>query len=405
MNAQKTVRGALAIAVMALSVAAFVWLRQWQEPSLSWSQIRTALVEIGPVERTVTAAGIVVSASGQVVVSPAESRILKLLRRPGASVRKGDPIMILDRGEADLGADRLAEELELNRTDRIQLGLDLETRLGELVTEEEILRLEAENLHAKVLQGRDLLELGAVSRVYVREAERAEERLAAQRLQIEASRRAASEAADSRMQSLALERKMLERELTEAARRNNQAEIRADRDGVLTWILEEQGAAVYPGEVLARIADQSFRVDASLPAVHAYLVDHGQRAHVRLDDGEFLMGEVSRLSTDVDGATALEIGLADGSDPRLRSDMRVVVYVVVAQKEATLRLPCGPAIAGAEGGRDVFVLLGEVAVRRRIQIGLSGFDYCQVLAGLVKGEEVIISDTAEYLTLPLVAVR
>ncbi len=62
-------------------------------------------------------------------------------------------------------------------------------------------------------------------------------------------------------------------------------------------------------------------------------------------------------------------------------------------------------IAGAEGGRDVFVLLGEVAVRRRIQIGLSGFDYCQVLAGLVEGEEVIISDTAEYLTLPLVAVR
>ena len=62
-------------------------------------------------------------------------------------------------------------------------------------------------------------------------------------------------------------------------------------------------------------------------------------------------------------------------------------------------------IAGAEGGRDVFVLLGEVAVRRRIQIGLSVFDYCQVLAGLEEGEEVIISDTAEYLTLPLVAVR
>ena len=97
-------------------------------------------------------------------------------------------------------------------------------------------------------------------------------------------------------------------------------------------------------------------------------------------------------------------GLADGSDPRLRSDMWAVVYVVAAQKEATL-LPCGPAIAGAEGGRDVFVLLGEVAVRRRIQIGLSGFDYCQVLAGLVEGEEVIISDTAEFLTLPLVAVR
>ena len=393
------------VAVLALSSVALVWLRHWLEPSFSRNQIRTARVEVGPVERTVKAAGIVVSASGQVVVSPAESRILKLLQRPGTSVRKGDLIMVLDLGEADLGADRLAEELELNRTDQSQVGLDLETRLGELATEEEIHRLEAENLHARVLQGRDLLELGAVSMVYVRQAEEAEERVALQRQQIEESRQAAMEAAASRRQILAVAQKVLERELAEAQRRSDQAEIRADRDGVLTWILEEQGAAVFPGEILARISEQgSFRVDASLPAVHTYLVDHGQRAHVRLDDGEFLKGEVSRWSAGVDGAIGLEVSLAEGSDPRLRSDMRVVVYVVVAQLDAALRLPLGPSIAGPQGGRDVFVMLGEVAVRRRIQIRLASFDYCQV-EGLEEGEEVIISDTAEYLTLPVVPVR
>ena len=97
-------RWILAIAVLALSIAALVWLRQWLEPSLSRQQIRTALVEVGPVERTVTAAGIVVNAGGQIVVSPAESRILKLLQRPGTLVEKGDLIMVLDMGAADLGA-------------------------------------------------------------------------------------------------------------------------------------------------------------------------------------------------------------------------------------------------------------------------------------------------------------
>ena len=101
--------------------------------------------------------------------------------------------------------------------------------------------------------------------------------------------------------------------------------------------------------------------------------------------------------------STLEIGLADGSDPRLRSDMRVKVYVVLARIDAALRLPRGPAIAADV--RDVFVLLGEVAVRRSVQIGLANFDYCQVLEGLVEGEEVVISDMAEYLTLPVVALR
>ena len=131
----------------------------------------------------------------------------------------------------------------------------------------------------------------------------------------------------------------------------------------------------------------------------------GQRVHVRLGDGEFLRGEVSRLSAVEDGAMALEVSLENGYDPRLRSDMRVQVYVVVALKRAALRLPRGPFTSGTGGRHDVFVLLGEVAVRRRIQIGLSSFDYCEVLEGLVEGEEVVISDTADYLSLPVVAVR
>ncbi len=97
-----------------------------------------------------------------------------------------------------------------------------------------------------------------------------------------------------------------------------------------------------------------------------------------------------------------------GRPPRAwttRSNPAFSKFVAIGRRKPWRGALAIAVIAGAEGGRDVFVLLGEVAVRRRIQIGLSGFDYCQVLAGLVEGEEVIISDTAEYLTLPLVAVR
>ena len=399
-------RSALAVGVLGLLATAIVWLPAWLEPSLQRDRIRTARVEVGPVEATAAASGIVVPAFQQVAVSPVESRILRVPHKPGTSLEKGDLIMLLDPGEANLDAARVAGELELNRATQRQTRIDLETRLGELATTQQIQRLEVEKLQARALQSRDLVERGAVSRQYVRQAEQAEEEAVIHLRQIEGSRRTVAAAAKSRIEALALRQRALERELAEAQRREDRAEIRADRPGVLTWVLEEVGAAVYPGEIIARVADlSSFRVDASLAAVHGSRIGQGLQVHVALDDGEFLGGEVSAAPVIEGGMMTLEVALENPSDPRLRSDMRVDVFVVTERKHAAIRIPAGPFIDGAGDRREIFVLLGDVAVRRRVQIGLASFDYCEVLVGLAAGEEVIISDTADFLHLSDVTVR
>ena len=49
------------------------------------------------------------------------------------------------------------------------------------------------------------------------------------------------------------------------------------------------------------------------------------------------------------------------------------------------------------GTQDVFVVEGDRGVRRIATIGVAGFDYVEILDGLKKGDEVVISDMREFL--------
>jgi HlyD family secretion protein len=80
---------------------------QFISPSIGRDRIRTAKVEIGPVEATITASGTVVPEIEQVLSSPVDARILKILKRPGAVLSKGEPILELDLNESRLAADKL----------------------------------------------------------------------------------------------------------------------------------------------------------------------------------------------------------------------------------------------------------------------------------------------------------
>ena len=89
---RKPNRLALTIAVLALSVAALIWLREWMEPSLSRNRIRTARVEVGAVEGTVAGSGIVVSATEQVGASYVPVLVAPVLGEPMHQDRLGSPL-------------------------------------------------------------------------------------------------------------------------------------------------------------------------------------------------------------------------------------------------------------------------------------------------------------------------
>jgi HlyD family secretion protein len=181
--------------------------------------------------------------------------------------------------------------------------------------------------------------------------------------------------------------------------------MRADRGGVVTWTVTEEGAAVRQGDVIARLADLgSFRVEATVSDIHAQRLAVGLPAAVKVGS-ETLEGTVSNvLPTIQNDALTFGVALAQKSSRLLRSNLRVDVLVVLGRKEQALRLGKGPAIEG-EGPQPVFVVRGDRAVRTPARFGLVGFDVCEVLEGLQEGDEVVLSDVTAYRHLPEVRLR
>ena len=66
--------------------------------SIRRDMIRTAVAEIGPIEATITASGIVVPEYEQVITSPIQSKIEQVLKAAGEHVQEGEPIILLNTG-------------------------------------------------------------------------------------------------------------------------------------------------------------------------------------------------------------------------------------------------------------------------------------------------------------------
>jgi HlyD family secretion protein len=375
-------------------------------PTLDRSEIRTAKVETGPVEATLDASGVVVPEFEHVLSSPIDARVLRVLGKPGDALQPGQAILDLDVSESRLAYDKLVERADLKRNEVRQKRLALARTLADLKGQAAVAAIDVKAFHVKLGQVQQLHAAGLSSEDQLREAqvdlEKAEVRLAS----VNESIANAESANGAELEGLALEARMLAKEQAVSARQLDLATTKADRGGVLTWVVTEEGASVRKGDVLARIADlRTFRVQATLSDVHAQRVAVGMPARVRLSETAGLDGTVaSILPTIKDGVMTLYVALDDKSSPLLRANLRVDVFVVTDRRASVLRVRRGP-FATAAGRQDVFVVRGDKAVRTSVRLGLASFDYVEVAEGLFPGDEVIVSDMREYAHLDEVRLR
>src|SRR5215813_4535762 len=281
---------------VALVAAVFILGPRLIKPSVARARIRTAKVDTGQIEATITAAGTVVPEFEGVISSPVNARVLKILKRPGAVLLKGDPILELDLNESRLAIEKLNQQVELKENQQSKAKLDLENTLIDLQGRWEIKNLEYKASKASTARNRELRRQGLMSEERMRELELIEEKTAFELKQLEESKRNAQASTKTQLEGLALEMKTLEQERVEALRQMELATTKSDRNGVLTWVVSEEGATMQKGAVLARIADLSaFRVEATVSDVHASRLSAGLPVNVKINDA-YLGGSVSRIN-------------------------------------------------------------------------------------------------------------
>jgi len=383
----------------------FFWLTAWISPSVKRSEIRTGRVESGAMESTINGTGTIVPEFEQVLSSPIDTRILKILKKAGDTLRPQEPILLLDLETAMLAYEKVTDQLALKKNAQRQLHSTTENQLIRLNSQTRVKELDLHVKKMKYEQNKPLYEGKYIAKTDFDIIEMEYESARAQLQELKDTRQNVIEGSRLQLEGLELEVKIYNSERALLRQELELATTKSDRNGVLTWVTLSEGATIRKGELLAKIADlKTYRVDATLSDIHASHFTTGMAVRVKIED-TYLNGTVSNIMPTIEnGVVRAYINLDEKSHAMLRSNLRVDVYVVTDSKPNTLKVKKG-VFASTEGKPELFVIRDGRAVKTRVQPGLSNAEYMEIASGLKEGEEVIISTMSSYAHLEQVRLK
>ena len=123
-------------------------------------------------------------------------------------------------------------------------------------------------------------------------------------------------------------------------------------------------------------------------------IDPGLPTDITLD-GQTVHGVVTEVSPDVRDGWVTGRAKFVGSQPvGLRQNEQAAVRIVLGEHKSVLMVDRGAFLDPAT--RDVYVVSGDEAIRRRVTLGAASVSEIQVLRGLAAGDRVVISDTQDF---------
>ncbi|HET7711973.1 MAG TPA: HlyD family efflux transporter periplasmic adaptor subunit [Thermoanaerobaculia bacterium] len=383
----------IAVAALAFSFAATL---QWMRPSIRRADLELARVERGPVEATIQAGGTIIPAAETVISSPVDSRILRIDRRAGDAVRAGDVVLTLDTAGTRLEVERLESRLSSKVGEQTQLQLAQEETIANLIAQIEQKKLDRDILRFKAAQNERLFKEGLIAEQEHLAAAAAATKSEIELVQLDAAVQRAKRSREAQLSAGASEVDTLKKETIESQRQLALAMMRAERDGVVTWILQDPGATVRRGETVARVADlSSYRVAGSISEMYAPRLRTGMPVKVNVDDATTVTGSISSIDPRAEGGTVkFWVTLDEPSHPRLRNNVRVDLHVVTGRRAGVLRVRRGNL--GRSVAEDVFMRRGDQLTRVPVQWGLMSHEVLEVGRGLKEGDEVVVSDMNDY---------
>jgi HlyD family secretion protein len=185
----------------------------------------------------------------------------------------------------------------------------------------------------------------------------------------------------------------------------SEAQVRSPRAAMLTWVNDQIGSNVPEGSQLAIVSDLShYKVEAEISDSYGNKIHSSSNVIIKSSNKE-LRGTVGNIVPSVkSGMITFTVLLDDNQNEILRSGLKVDVYIVNSIQENTLRIANRSYYTGA-GEYDLWVISDGKAVKRKVELGESSYNYVEVKEGLNEGETVIVSDMNRYLNDHILQVR
>lgn len=371
-------------------------LRAIMNTTVNAVEITTSLVDRGNIENTINAAGEVLPEFEEVISSPLAASIQKVLLDGGSQIKAGQSILTLDKSAAQMDFEKLKFQLESRKNDIRKIKLDLDKSFYDIKSNNDIKQLRINSLKASVDNAKRLLKAGGGTREDVEQAELNLKVAQLEKQQLENEINSKQQSMRLQMKEVELAANIQQNDLEVLQKKLQQADITASRNGVVTWVNKNIGAAVQPGEVLARIADlSSFKVKGTISDQHLDLLKNGMTAIIRIGNQQ-VRGKVVNIYPAVQNATVSFDIKPDSSHHKLfRPNLKADVFLVTDEHQQVLRVSNGPAFRGTPS-QYIYVLKDGVATRKTVQVGLSNFDFVELKDQVKEGDAVIISDMSSF---------
>jgi HlyD family secretion protein len=399
---------ALAAAGALVAIAFFVvpLVRRWTnaERSVDGASVRIAVAAVGDLERDLVAQGRVVAALHPTLFSPAQG-IVELSVKAGAEVKKGDLLATIDSPPL---TSKLAEERATLASLESELGrAQIGSRQARVRTKQaiDVLAVRFQAAERALERTRTLADQGALASF---EVEKAADDLQLAKFELDNARETAGLEKETQSFEVETRRQALARQqavVGELARQISELRIRAPFDGLVAGVSVQDRDAVAANQAILTVVNLSaLEVALELPENQATGVAPGTPAEIGWG-GKTYPGRVVAIAPEVrDSMVRGTVSFASAMPAGLRQNERVSVRVLLERRSQVLKLPRGPFLE-AGGGRSVYVLQGEVATRRPVDIGVTGVAEVEVVKGLRPGDKVLVSDTSDFEGADTVLIR
>jgi HlyD family secretion protein len=139
----------------------------------------------------------------------------------------------------------------------------------------------------------------------------------------------------------------------------------------------------------------AFEVELTVPETFAHDLALGMPAEIHNGSDKF-KGELSSVSPEVvNGQVTARVRFADVKPAGLRQNQQLTTRILLDEHPNVLMVERGPFVdTGA--GRVAYVINGDVAERRAIQVGATSLNAVEIATGVKEGERLVISGTDEF---------
>lgn len=392
------------IGIITIGILAVIGIGAFVVKSNSKVEVEAYTVKKDKITSYVDEKATVMANNQRIIYSKSAGELLKLNISAGDTVKKGDVIAVLNTEETDLQIKSLQA-----KKDALLASYDEAKKLPD---EEIINTAEANVRSAEVLfenaqkdaeKAEKLYEEGAISEDNYQNA------LNNLKIQQEALEIAKNELVNIKKGPSENIKKQYEAQIAELDyqidilnKNKGNALIQSPIDGIILETFVKEGTYLQPGMQVAEIGnDKDLYLESDILVSEIGDVKEGGKVVVYSDDLDLsnITGTVTKIYPKAISKISdlgieqkrvkIEIDLDNSSDI-LKVGYDVNVKIIIQEKNDVVIVP-DSAIFDYEDGYYVYVLAGNKASLRKVEIGIEGEDTVEIVSGLKEGEKVILN--------------